>query len=521
MPAERAAMRQVRDVVRMKAAGISVREIAVRIGVAPSTVRLTMKRLEQAGLDEAAVADLSEAALEARLFSHVGTKQGHRRRTEPDFALIHRELKRKHVTLQILWDEYIEAHPDGYRYSRFCDLYRGFERRLSVTMRQTHVGGDKLFVDYAGDTVPVVVDRLKGTVRRAQIFVAVMGASNFSYGEATWSQALGDWIGVHGRAFEAIGGVPNLLVPDNTKVAVIKACLYDPQINRTYAAMAAHYDTAVLPARPRKPRDKAKVEGCVLIVERWLLGRLRHRIFYSLAELNAAITDLMRRLNEERIIRRLGRTRRQLLEELDRPRLKPLPVEPYVFAEWRIRRVGIDYHVEVEKHFYSVPFRLARQEVEARITARTVEIFAKGERVAAHLRSSGNGGHTTVREHMPSSHRRHGDWTIERIRKEAARVGSVTAILCDLILERRSHPEQGFRACIGILRLAKPFGPSRLEAAAARAIDIGALSYGSVRSILDKRLDQVPPTQAGKRQEPGPDAAPILHPNIRGPRYYQ
>ena len=521
MPAERTAMRQVRDVVRMKAAGISAREIAIRIGVAPSTVRLTMKRLANAGLDETAVAALSDEALETRLFSRVGTKQGHRRRVEPDFALIHRELKRKHVTLQILWDEYIELHPDGYSYSRVCDLYRSFERRLSVTMRQTHVGGDKLFVDYAGDTVPVVVDRLKGTVRRAQIFVAVMGASNFSYGEATWTQGLGDWIGAHGRAFDAIGGVPNLLVPDNTKVAVIKACLYDPQINRTYAAMAAHYDTAVLPARPRKPRDKAKVEGCVLIVERWLLGRLRHRTFHSLGEVNEAIAELMRRLNEDRVIRRLGRTRRQLLEELDRPKLKPLPVEPYVFAEWRVRRVGIDYHVEVEKHFYSVPFRFARQEVEARITARTVEIFVRGERIAAHLRSSGNGGHSTIREHMPSSHRRYGDWTIERIRKEAARVGTTTTALCELILERRSHPEQGFRACIGILRLAKPFGPSRLEAAATRAIEIGALSYGSVRSILDKRLDQAPPTQAGKKQEPGPDAAPILHPNIRGPRYYQ
>ena len=521
MPAERTAMRQVREIVRMRAAGISSREIAVRLGIAPSTVRLTMKRVGDAGLDTAVVAELDEAALEARLFSQVGTKQGHRRHAEPDFGLIHRELKRKHVTLQILWDEYIEAHPDGYRYSRFCDLYRGFERRLPVTMRQTHVGGDKLFVDYAGDTVPVVVDRLKGTVRPAQIFVAVMGASNFSYAEGSWTQGLGDWIGAHGNALSAIGGVPNLLVPDNTKVAVIRSCLYDPQLNRTYAAMAAHYGTAVLPARPRKPRDKAKVETAVLIVERWLLGRLRRRIFYSLAELNAAIADMMRQLNEERIVRRLGRTRRQLLEELDRPRLKPLPVEAYVFAEWRIRRVGIDYHVEVDKHFYSVPFRHARQEVEARITARTIEIFARGERIAAHVRGSGNGGHTTVREHMPSSHRRHGDWTIERIRREATDAGASTAILCDLILERRSHPEQGFRACIGILRLAKPFGSARLDAAAARAIEIGALSYGSVRSILDKRLDQPASPAAGKRREPDTDAAPILHPNIRGPRYYQ
>jgi len=279
----------------------------------------------------------------------------------------------------MLWDEYIERCRDGYRYSRFCELYRSWTSRLSVTMRQTHTGGDKLFVDYAGDTVPVIVDRLTGKTRPAQIFVAVLGASNFTYAEASWSQALGDWIGAHTRAFAAIGGVPRLLVPDNTKVAVIKACLYEPQVNRSYAEMAAHYDTAILPARPRRPRDKAKVEVAVLIIERWLLGRLRHRRFYSLAELNAAIAELLRRLNEERPIRRLGVTRRALLEELDRPHLKRLPAEPYSFAEWRVRRVGVDYHVEVEAHFYSVPHRFARSEVEVRLTPQTVEIFLKGE----------------------------------------------------------------------------------------------------------------------------------------------
>ena len=297
-----------------------------------------------------------------------GTKQGHRRQVEPDWAGIHRELKRKHVTLSILWDEYIERNPEGYRYSRFCELYRSWEGKLSVTMRQTHVGGDKLFVDYAGDTVPVIVDRLTGEMRQAQIFVAVMGASNFTYVEATWTQGLADWIGAHTRAFAAIGGVPRLLVPDNAKVAVIKACLYEPQVNRTYAEMAAHYGTAVLPTRPRRPRDKAKVEAAVLVIERWILARLRHQRFYSLAELNAAIGELLKRLNEERPIRRLGRTRRKLLEELDRPALKPLPIEPYVFAEWRVRRVGIDYHVDVEGHFYSVPYRFARAEVEVRLT---------------------------------------------------------------------------------------------------------------------------------------------------------
>jgi transposase len=304
-----------------------------------------------------------------------------------------------------------------------------------------------------------------------------------------------------------------LLVPDNTKVAVIKSCLYDPVINRTYSEMAAHYGTAVLPARPRRPRDKAKVESAVLIIERWLLGRLRHRRYYSLDELNATIRELVRQLNDERPLRRLGVTRRALFEELDRPKLRSLPAEPYSFAEWRVRRVGIDYHVEVEKHYYSVPYRFARKEVEARLTPQTVEIFLKGERIAAHRRGSGNYQYTTIPEHMPASHRRYADWTIERIRREAAAIGPATAALCELILERRPHPEQGFRACRGIVRL-RTFGHERLEAAATRAIELGTLNYPSVRSILEHKLDR-----QVRRRRPT-DTTPILHVNIRGPRYY-
>jgi transposase len=506
-------MRQVREVIRLKSAGVPVREIARRVGVAPSTVRLTLERLAAAGLSHPLPADMTDAVLEAGLFGPAGLAPGQRRRAEPDWATIHRELKRKHVTLSILWDEYIAEHPAGYRYSRFCELYRSWEGRLSVTMRQAHAGGDKLFVDYAGDTVPVIIDRLTGEMRGAQIFVAVLGASNFIYAEASWTQGLADWIGAHTRAFAAIGGVPNLLVPDNAKVAVIKACLYEPQVNRTYTDMAAHYGTVVLPTRPRKPKDKAKVEGAVLIVERWLIGRLRNRRFTGLAELNAAITEMLRQLNDERPLRRLGVTRRQLLEEIDRPHLKPLPAEPYTLAEWHIRRAGLDYHVEVNRHYYSVPYRFARAELEARLTARTVEIFFKGERIAVHARSSGNRRHTTVPDHMPSSHRRYADWTIERIRGDAARLGPMAATLIDLILERRPHPEQGFRACVGILRLAKPFGIDRVEAACARALEIGALSYRSIRSILDHKLDR----QATARPQ---DTPPLDHTNIRGPRYY-
>jgi transposase len=479
-------MRVVREVLRLTFAGVSKREVARRTGLASSTVRATIARFQSLGLIWPLPETVTDSDLEAKIYKSAGKKQGHRRIIEPDWASLHREMKRKHVTLSILWDEYIEAHPEGYRYSRFCELYRSWEGKISVTMRQAHLGGDKLFVDYAGDTASVVIDRLTGEIR----------------------------IGAHARAFEAIGGVTRLLVPDNTKTAIIKACLYEPQVNRTYTEMAAHYGTGVLPARPRRPRDKAKVEVGVLIMERWILGRLRNRRFHSLGELNEAIRGLLVRLNDERPIRRLGVTRRQLLEELDRPALKPLPVEPYVFAEWRARRVGIDYHVDVDKHYYSVPHRFARAEVEVRLTGRSVEVFARGERIAVHLRSSGNGKHTTVQEHMPSSHRRYANWTLDRIRTDAAAIGPATAALCELILEHRPHPEQGFRACLGIVRLVKPFGMARVEAAATRALDIGAMTYGSVRSILDNNLDR------HSTEQRGPDGVTILHPNIRGPRYY-
>jgi transposase len=325
MPAERTTMRQVREVLQLKfVGGVPTREIARRLGIAPSTARATLKRFTAAGLIWPLPDDMTDEVLEAKLFGNGETKQSRRRHTEPDWTAIHRELRRKHVTLMILWEEYIEREPGGYRYSRFCELYRSFEAKLSVTMRQTHVGGEKLFVDYAGDTVPVIIDRLTGEIREAQIFVAVMGASNFMHAEATWSQELVDWIGAHTRTFAAIGGAPKLIVPDNAKVAVIKACLYEPRVNRTYREMAAHYGTSILPTRPRRPRDKAKVEGCVGIVERWLIGRLRNRIFHSLAEVNKAIGEMLQHLNEERPIRRIGKTRRQLLEELDRPALEPL-----------------------------------------------------------------------------------------------------------------------------------------------------------------------------------------------------
>jgi transposase len=377
-------------------------------------------------------------------------------------------------------------------------------------MRQSHPAGERMFVDYAGQTIELY-DGRTGEIRTAQIFVAVMGAS--SYAEASWTQTLPDWIGSHVRALAFMGGVPAQLVPDNPKVGVTRANWYEPGLNRTYLDLATHYGTAILPARPRRPRDKSKVEVGVLVVERWILARLRNRRFFALSELNQAIGELVADLNA-RPMRRLGVSRRDLFLELDCPALKTLPAEPYEYAEWRVRRVARDYHVDIDAHYYSVPHRLIGEQLDARITAHTVELFRKGERVAVHLRGAGRGRHTTIAEHMPSSHRGYAEWTLERIRIDAAAIGPSTAKLTELILESRPHPEQGYRACIGILRLGRQYGAARLEAACDRGLDIGARSYGSIQSILKHGLDKQP-ARAARQGELLPD-----HPNIRGSRYY-
>jgi transposase len=491
--------------------GQTNRRIARSCHISRPTVSDYLLRFEKAGLEWPAAAALDDATLEQKLFAAVPVAPiaG---RAVPDWSQVHRELRRKGVTLTLLWHEYKAAHPEGFQYSWFCDQYRAWTRKLDVVMRQEHRAGEKLFVDYAGQTAEVV-DRRTGEIRHAQIFVAVLGASSYTYAEATWTQQLPDWIGAHVRAFQFLGGVSEVLVPDNLRSGVSKAHRYEPDLNPTYADLASHYGVAVLPARVRKPRDKAKAEAGVLLVERWILAVLRHRTFFSLPELNREIARLLERLNT-RPFKKLPGTRRELFEQLDRPALHPLPAQPYEFAEWKKVRVNIDYHVEIEGHYYSVPYQLVRKALEARYSERTVECFHKGQRVASHPRSHLKGRHTTLPEHMPTSHRSYAEWTPQRLIRWAEKTGPATAGMVQTILERRAHPQQGFRSCLGIMRLGKSFGEERLEAACRRALTLGACSYKSIESILRQGLDRkaVPEQQELDLS--------LEHENIRGSDYY-
>ena len=512
MPAERLSMRKIREVLRLKwDSGLSNRRIARSCAVGRPAVAEYLRRAAEAGLSWPLPADLDDAALERRLFPRPASLPAGLH-TVPDWAQAHQELKRKGVTLMLLWQEYQVLFPEGYQYSAFCKHYRAWWGTRNVVMRQSHRAGEKLFVDDCGPTLPVI-DSSSGEIHTAQIFVAVLGASNYTYAEATWTQALPDWIGAHVRAFAFFGGCPAWLVPDNLKAAVARAHRYEPDLNPTYQEMAAHYGVAVLPARPYKPRDKAKVEAGVLLVERWILARLRHQTFFSLAALNEAIAVLLRDLNA-RPFKKLPGSRQTWFETLERPALQPLPDTPYDYAEWKKARVNIDYHIEVEGHYDSVPYQLVKQTLDVRIGAQVVECLYQGKRVASHRRAHSKGRHTTVIEHMPLAHQQYAQWTPQRLVRWAQQAGGATARVVEAILASRPHPQQGFRSCLGILRLGKTYGDARLEAACQRALVLGALSYRSIESILKRGLDRTP------LPEPAPTVEPLDHPNIRGPKYY-
>jgi transposase len=509
-------MRKVREVLRLKHQGRSRAEIAASVGIGDTTVSDYVARAAAAGMTWEVAEPLSDAEVEARLFRRVGQSEPPAR-APVDFAWVHRELSRVGVTLQTLWLEYREgaaaAAPfKAYEYSRFCDLYARWRGKLAVSMRQVHRAGEKAFLDYSGKK-PRIVDRVTGEVTEVELFVAVLGASNYTYAEATRTQKLADFVGSTVRTFEFFGCVPEIVVPDQLRSAVSGPDRYEPDINPTYLEMAQHYGVTVIPARPRKPKDKAKVEGGVLIVQRWIVAALRNRTFFSLSELNAAIRELVEKVNA-RPFKKLEGCRRSAFEAIDKPAMRPLPARRYEIAEWKHAKVNIDYCVTYDDRHYSVPHALVGEAVEIRATAKVVEILHKRVRVASHARHYGPKGAATIAdEHRPRAHREYGKWPPERVVAWAETVGPHVGELASAIMRRRTHPETGYRACLGVIRLGDRFGRERVDAACARAIAIGSPSFKSVQAILKSGLDRAP------LAEP-PARLPIDHDNIRGALYF-
>jgi len=515
MPKERLTMRKIREVLRLRFDfKLSYNKIAQSCQMGRSTVGDYIQRFEKSQLTWPLPDDIDDSELEQLLFlkPQPDTACTRPRRPPADWAYIHKELRRKAVTLMLLWQEYKEQHPDGLQYSQFCQRYRNWAQSIDPVMRIEHRAGQNTFVDYAGMTMEVF-DPDTDSTREAQIFVAALGASSYSYAEATWTQSLPDWIGSHVRCFEFFGGVTEAVVPDNLKTGVTKANYYEPDINPTYLDFARHYGTVILPTRIHAPRDKAKVETAVQVVERWILARLRNHKFCGLQELNQSIAPLLAELNNKPL-QKLPGSRRSMYESLERPALKLLPTQRYQFAEWKKATVNIDYHIEVERHYYSVPHQLIKKKIDVRMSENTIECFYRNKQVATHRRSTKKGRHTTVKEHMPKAHQKWAQWNPDRFIRWALKIGPDTARLIEAVIGSRAVPQQGYRSCLGILRLAERYGEMRLEAASKRALAIGATSYKSVESILKHNLDTQPVLP------PEETSLAIEHGNVRGARYY-
>jgi transposase len=508
-------MRKLKEVLRLYSLGLKQRQIARSCSISQSTVHTYLKAAASAGLTWPLPADWDDRHLEEALAVRTAPIEVWRKSSAPDFGAVRQQLQsHRNLTLQLLWEEYREDTPDGYSYSRFCELYREWVRKLDVVLRHEHRAGEKMFVDYAGDKIPIYEQHSGAVDFEASLFVAVLGASSYTFAEATRSQELMCWIDAHIHALEFFGGVPEIAVPDNTKTGVKHPCRYEPDLNPTYREMAEHYGLAIVPARPYKPRDKAKAEAGVQVAQRWIVAALRHRKFRKLAELNEAIAVLLDKMNQRPFRKRPEASRSALFVQLDRPALRPLPMQRYVLAHWKTVRANIDYHVEIERHYYSVPYQLVGQEMEARYTSTTVEIFHRSARVASHARSFVPRGATTIPEHRPKSHQAHLEWTPSRLIHWAESVGSATAAVVSTILESKPHPEMGYRACLGILSLAKRYTAVRLEAASQRALLLGACSYQSLKSILKRSLDQQTVLELDSEKS-GPH-----HGNVRGARYF-
>ncbi len=514
MAFSRVSMRKIREILRLHLqAGLKHRQIARSCSTTHATVGKYVEAAKQAGLRWPLPEELADdETLFARLFPD-SIAAAEPSRPLPAWAQIHKELSAKGMTLRLLWEEYRQEQPDGYGYTQFCDYYRRWKQTVDVVLRHTYKAGEKTFVDWAGLTTPWLDGQ--GHQQAAYLFVATLGASNYTYAEAFATTQQWHWIEGHVHAFQYFGGVTQVVVPDNVKTGVTRACRYEPDLNPTYQRMAAHYGTVVIPARPKQPRDKAKVEAAVQHAERRLIAAVRHHTFFSVADINSALRPLLEQLNEQPF-QKLPGSRRQRYEEIDRPALRALPVTAYELDDWGKAKANIDYHVQVERNFYSVPYTLVRQDIDVRLTARAIELFHKGRRVAAHRRCYGRGQFVTDPGHRPKAHARHLDWTPGRLISWAASVGPQCADLVRTLLDTKPHPEQGYRACLGVMRLAKRYSCERTEAACARALALDSPSFQTVNSIL----------KHGTETDPLPGQLPLKppsprHDNVRGHAYYE
>jgi len=509
-------MRKLKEVLRLHSLGLSQHQIARSCSISQSTVHEYVTAAQAADLKWPLPENWDDQKIEKALFPQRPAPAVWRKHPEPEWTQIHQELQtHKDLTLQLIWQEKRESDPGGYGYSRFCDLYRRWLKKLDLVLRQEHRAGEKMFVDYAGATIPIYNPE-NGEVQPAAVFVAVLGASSYTFAEATSGQDLRNWIGSHIRALEFFGGAAEVVVPDNLKSAVTHPSYYEPDLNPTYRDWGEHYGVAIIPARPYRARDKAKAEVGVQVVQRWIVAALRKHKFFSLEEANRAIAELLVRLNQRPFRKRTG-NRATLFAQLDRLALKPLPVTRYEFGKWKTARVNIDYHIEVERHYYSVPYALAHQEVEVHLTSELVEVLHRGVRVTSHVRSYEPGKATTLTEHMPKAHQKYVGRTPSRLIEEAQQIGPCTAQLAEAILAAKRHPEMGFRSCLGILRLAKIYPAERMEAAARRALRARAYNFQSLQSILKNQLDRLP----GPEGVESPTVRPAVeHDNIRGAGYF-
>jgi transposase len=506
-------MRKISEVLRQRYdLKRSYREIARSLNISPTTVYDYLARAKMAGIVGWPLPlEMSEQELYNTLFLPI--ENAPKERPLPDWESIHRELRKKAMTLRLLWREYRDCYPDGLGYTQFCERYRAFVKTISPVMRQVHKAGEKTFVDYAGMTVPWM-DPVTGEVHEAQVFVGTLGASQFIFAQATATQQLPDWIASHISLWEYFGGVSKIVVPDNLKTGITKAHGYDPDINANYQHFSEHYGFAIVPTRVNEPKDKAKVENAVGIVERQILAALRHITFTSIADINAAIHERLTILNNQPF-QKMKTSRLELFEAIDKPALKPLPPEKYHYADWVHAKIHIDYHFVFADHYYSVPYQYIHHEVQIRASAKTVECFYQGQRIAAHARSHVRYGFTTLKEHMPPAHQAHAEWSPERMNRWAKKIGPQTAQFIDHMIASRAFPQQAFRACLGLLRLGNRFGEQRLEKACTIALSVGATRYQQVESILKNRLDSLPQAQAQN------DSVVSEHENIRGSDYYK